>query len=168
MVPISHILDAITHLILPAFVAALAGTTATSLAGPKQGPAAIVLGLASGAGVGMGLNHTLPTPPGAPTLNLLPWAAGAALVVGRLAHSADVLFADGWLVRGGASLAVAYGIISATARNGWVWITPAFAILVFALWEMIERLASLPGSFSLGVCLAASHFIAGAVLLFAG
>jgi hypothetical protein len=101
---------------------------------------------------------------GRSTWNRLPWAILAALVVGRIAYLADVHSSDGWLVRGGAAIAIAWCLLPEKERDEFVWLAPAFAALIAALWIILDRLAAQPGSSSVAVCVILAMLVAAQLM----
>jgi hypothetical protein len=101
---------------------------------------------------------------GRSTWNRLPWAILAALVVGRIAYLADVHSSDGWLVRGGAAIAIAWCLLPEKERDEFVWLAPAFAAVIAALWMILDRLAAQPGSSSVAVCVILAMLVAAQLM----
>jgi hypothetical protein len=105
---------------------------------------------------------------GQSTWSRLPWAILAALVVGRLAYLADVHSSDGWLVRGGAAIAIAWLLLPEADRHDFVWMVPALATTIALLWIILDRLAAQPGSSSVALGVVFSLLVAAQVMLHAG
>jgi hypothetical protein len=191
--PPSHIVrDALLYLILPAFL--LAAMTLGLIAwfgGEKQAPGGAALGFLAAVIGGPTLGHwfydlirfaregseakdlfefwfslTLAPMPPSSAWSRLPWAALAALCVGRLTREAPA--ADAWLVRGATAFALAWWIVPEHTLEAiaW-WIVPALAAAMLLNWMLLDYLASKPidGSVALGVF--ACFFAASVVLLHA-
>src|SRR5437764_160332 len=128
-IPWDQIVAALLYLVLPALASAvLVMAAAAWLGGPRQAAAGAALGVSVGAALALCLHAAMPALlehgadiarlalADALTLdrsewNRLPWAVLAALCVGRLAYLADVHASDGWLLRGGASIAIAWTLV---------------------------------------------------------
>ena len=176
------LLPMVLYMMLPALVgSALIMAALSWIGGAKQAAAGAALALIVGAGLGLwlraaipddspgaalaALNNALTLIPGESSWNRLPWAVLAALCVGRLAYLADVHSSDGWLLRGGASVAIAWWVLPEDARTEFVWLAPVFAATVWATWVFLDRLAVLPGSTSVAICVILALLTAGTVLI---
>ena len=186
--PWSAIAPMALYMMLPALMAAALVMAAMARFGaPKQAPAGAALGLMVGAFLGLWLRDSasfvvagspavllsalpdvLILNPGDSNWNRLPWAILASLCVGRLAYLADVHSSDGWLLRGGAAVGIAWWIIPDSSRQEEVWLTPAFALVVWLEWVVLDHLSAQPGSSSVAVALTLSLLVAGGVLIHAG
>jgi hypothetical protein len=175
-------LPMLLYLVLPALVSsALIMAVVAWLGGAKQAAAGAAIALCIGAFVGLWVNAAAPSlmrefsdlpaqqtafrdalQLDASTWNRLPWAILAVVVIGRLAN-----IADGWLVRGGAVIAIAWCLLPDADREQYIWMTPAFAVVIFALWEILDRLAVQPGSGSVAVGVVLSLVTASEIMLHA-
>jgi hypothetical protein len=181
--PWDQIQSAVFYLALPAFVSAALVTAALHwLGGVKQSAAGAALGLCVGAVAALFVHSALPAlladqtesalaslgnallPGAGSTLDRLAWTVLAALVVDRIACVADAHSADGWLIRGGASLGIAWALVPEATRDEFIWLAPALAAVTWAHWTIFNILANRPGRISLAVCVVLSLF-AGAELL---
>src|SRR5262249_7269223 len=100
--------------------------------------------------------------------NRLPWVMLTALCLGLLAHLADAHSGDGWLLRGGVAIAIAWVLIPDDLRERIVWLAPAFAAVVWAQWVLLDCLGAQPASFSVALSVILSLLAAGVVLIHAG
>jgi hypothetical protein len=183
--PNAIIVEALFTLILPAFVlAALALALIEWFAGAKQAPAAAALGVIFAYALGPTLGHwgydgikdpleywfsnTLILMPGDSPWNRLPWAALAALCVGRLTRGADAPAADVWLIRGAVSFAIAWWVMPEHVHALGVWVAPAFGGAILLNWMVLECLARKPSDGSVPMALVLCFFVASMVLLYAG
>lgn len=182
--PNEMIVEAFLTLMLPAFVlTALVLALIDWRCGAKQAPAAAALGAIVAFVCGPTLGHwlhdfaagrfefwfgtTLTLMPGESSWNRLPWAALAALCVGRLTRAPETQLADVWLVRGAASFAIAWWVLPEHAHAIGVWVAPAFASAILLNWMVLECLAQKPSDGSVPMGLTLVFFGASAVLLYA-
>jgi hypothetical protein len=176
------------YMVLPALLAAAMVMAAVELlGGAKQAPAAAALALMTGAILGLWLRDAgklfvddkadlawgaLPSAlsliSGESSWNRFAWAALGALCAGRVVYLADVHAQDGWLLRGGAAIAIAWWVIPETSRDEIIWLAPAYALIVWLLWFSLDKLAAQPASSSVAGCLILSLFTAAGVLIYAG
>lgn len=192
MPPREMIVEALLSLILPAFVlAALTLVSISWLGGAKQAPAGAALGVVLAVMLGPTVGHwlhaalglagdgvenhfepwfssTLTLMPGDSPWNRLPWAALAALCLGRLKYDAKPRAADAWFVRGAASFAIAWWVLPEHTHAIGVWVAPAFASAILLNWILLEYLSRMPTDGSVPLCLLLSFFVASVVLLQAG
>jgi len=172
MQPLPHwplILDALLYTVFPALCLAAAVMGAVMfLAGAKHGPLAAALGITAGTALGLWLRDSLTLIAGDSSWNRLLGAALAALWVGRVARQPGLQSCAGWLLRAAASALISWVVIPAETRLSVDWLAPAFAIIVFALWALLEQLAAEPPDGAVPFCLAATFLTAGAVLIHAG
>jgi hypothetical protein len=186
--PWSLILPAVCYMMLPALVTAAAVMALVAwLGGAKQAHAGAAAGLMAGVLAGLCVRDTAPLfsggswddiltsatnvlalVPGESWWNRLPWAVLAALCIGRVAYLVDVHSGDGWLLRAGVAVATAWSVIPQEVRDKYLWLAPAFAVVVWALWVILDRVAAEPGSGSVAVCMTLSLLAAGGVLIHAG
>lgn len=187
--PWSAIVPTVLYMVLPAVAAAAIIVAAVErIGGSKQAPPGAALGLMVGAFLGLWMRDALPlvvdggSPkafltvlPNVLTLvsgesswNRLPWAMLAALSLGLIAQLADAHAGDGWLLRGGVAIAIAWVLIPDDLREMFVWLAPAFAVVVWAQWVILDRLAAQPASFSVPLALMLSLVAAAGVLIHAG
>ena len=191
------VLPALLYMVLPALTAAaLVMAAVERLGGAKQASAGAALALCLGAFFGLWVNGAASAPSMQKdalsafsdeqtwqdalaafgralhlvhsTWNRLPWAILAALVVGRLAFLADVHSSDGWLLRGGTAIAIAWLLVPEKDHDEFVWLAPALAAIIAALWVILDRLATQPGSSSVAVCVILSLLVAAQLMLHAG
>ena len=169
MPPVSMIVETLLSAVLPAFaVAAIVMVAVHVIGGPKRGEGAVVLGLLGGAGLGLWLNDGLAPIAGDSAWNRLPWAALAAVWLGRVARFPEINPSAGWLLRAATALAIAWLVVPAEARKDADWLAPAFAALVFALWFILEHVAAQASNGSVLICLAVVFFGAAGVIIHAG
>ncbi len=166
MPPFEVMLTMLLHHVLPALGVSATVTAAVSFAcGVKHSPLAAALGLSTGAGLVLWLNHTWTLVPGDSPWNWLPWLALAALWIGRWARFLDVHSRG--LLRAATAVAVAWITIPAETRQEHAWLAPAFAALVFVQWTLLERVADEQTDGSVPFCLALIFLVAGFVLIHA-
>jgi hypothetical protein len=189
MPPFDEVRDMLLWGVLPSLLAAsLVFAAIVGLGGLKQAPAASALGLIVGVVLALWLRAAHPLVPteeepspllaavrfalslanGDASWNRLPWAILAALAVERLARVVDTHTNEGWLLRGAASVGIAWWVIPEPLREKFVWLAPAFAAVVFLEWVLLERLAAEPPDGGVLFCLALVFMTAGIVLLHAG
>ena len=189
------VLPKLLFMVLPALAAAaLVMAAVERLGGARQAAAGAALALCVGAFFGLWVHGTVQSDSlettlaaftdeqtleealgafgnalslGQSTWNRLPWAILAALLIGRLAYLADVHASDGWLFRGGTAIAVAWLLLPEKERDAFIWMAPAFAAVIAALWIVLDRLATQPGSSSVAVCVILSLVVAGQLMLHA-
>jgi hypothetical protein len=187
--PWSAIVPTVLYMVLPALAAAAIMMAAVGrIGGSKQAPSGAALSLMVGAFVGVWLRDALPlvVDGGSPkaflsvlpdvltlvsgesSWNRLPWAVLSALCLGLVAHLADAYSGDGWLLRGGVAIAIAWALIPEDLRERLVWLAPAFAMVVWAEWVILDRIAAQPASFSVALSLTLSLLAAAGVLIHAG
>jgi hypothetical protein len=168
MPPPELVLGKLLHVVLPALGVAAVVMAAILLAGgSKQGPLGAALGLAAGAALVSWLENLWPVPPASSSWNRLPWAALAALWIGRVARLPTLPPATGVLLRAGAAILIGWLVLPADLRQDNDWLAPAFATLVFAHWSLLERVAADAPGGSVPFCLAIVFLGAGAVLIHA-
>jgi hypothetical protein len=168
MPPPELVLDKLLHVMLPALgVAAVVMAAVLLLGGAKQGPLGAALGLAAGAALASWLQYLWPVPPATSSWNRLPWAALAALWIGRVARLPGLAPASGALLRAATAVLIAWLVLPSELRAENDWLAPAFAALVFAHWSLMERVAADAPGGSVPLCLAAVFLGAGAVLIHA-
>ena len=175
MPPWPLILDALLYTVLPALGLAAAVTGVVVLLGGergKHGPLVRLLGprrARACARLYLRESLTLIAQAASPW-NRLPWAALAALWVGRVARQPGLQAGAGWLLRAAAAVLISWIIIPADTRHESDWLAPAFAATVFALWAILVA----PGCRAVAdvsavpTCLAIVLLTAGAVLVHAG
>lgn len=171
MPPIEHIFDMLLKTILPAFAVAAVVTAAVErIGGSRQARTGAALGLVAGVALGFWIrNDILPLASGnSASWNRLPWACLIAICVGRVAQLSDTQRSDGWLLRGAASIGIAWWVIPDHIYDEHAWLVAAFAALAWANWMLLDLLAELPNNVSVGVCIVLSLLTAGGVLVFAG
>src|SRR5436853_7041095 len=118
MPPLHLILDLVLGAILPAFGVSVVVTAAViGLLGTRHVPVAAALGLSAGAALGLWLREALTLVPGDSPWNRLPWAALAALWVGRVARLPDLQPSAGWFLRAAAAVGIAWMVIPAETRQ---------------------------------------------------
>jgi hypothetical protein len=167
--PTDMLLDVLRYAVLPALVTAAAVTAIVErFGGAKQAPAGAALGLVAGVVLGLWLRtasfNGWPMAPGQSMAsaaatwlgaaltalsgdsawNRLPWAALGVLCVGRIARLPDLPPIDGWLLRAAASVTAAWLVIPGPAQEEFAWLMPAFALLVFAEWVVLDMLTANP------------------------
>lgn len=182
-----HVLPILLYLVLPALAsAALVMGMMIWLGGARQASAGAALALCIGAVFGLWAHLAGPSLRegalsvqdalvalrnaldfGQSTWGRLPWAILAALVIGRLATAADVLASDGWLVRGGAAIAIAWGLIPEADRDEFMWMAPAFAAVIAALWIILDRLAAQLANGSIAVAVILALLTAAQIMIHA-
>jgi hypothetical protein len=168
MPPLSLIVEVLRYAVFPALaVAAVVMAAVVLLCGPKQAPLGAALGLSAAVALGLWLREALTLVPGDSAWNRLPWAALAALWVGRVARLPDMQPAPGWLLRAGTAGLIALVVIPAGLRQEIDWLMPAFAAVVFAEWAILERLAAEPPDGCVPFCLAVVFLAAGTVVIHA-
>jgi hypothetical protein len=175
------------YMALPAFIMATVVMAAfVWIGGVKQSEAGAALALMAGAVFGLAvrdvgpllvagesetpwspLPHILTLSPGESAWNRLPWVVLAALGVGHLARLRDNHSGDGWLLRGGAAIGIAWWLLPDRAREETVWLAPAFAAVIWTQWVLLDYLAQRPGSISVAGCLVVTLLTGGTVLLYA-
>jgi hypothetical protein len=181
------ILKDLLYMMLPALLMA-AGVMAAFVwtGGVKQAAAGAALALMAGSVFGFAVRdigplvmdekselawsvwpHILTTISGTSTWNRFPWVILAVLCVGRLARVSDGHSSDGWLLRGGTAIGIAWWLLPEFAREEKVWLAPAFAGVVGLLWVLLDYAGDKPGSVSIGGCLVFTLWTAGGVLIFA-
>lgn len=169
MPPLKDLLEVLLGTVLPALAAAaLVMAAVERLGDARQASSGAALGLVAGVAVGLWLRGVVPlTPPAELAWNRLPWAAGLALCVGRVARLLDSHAGDGWLLRAGASGAIAWWVVPASAQDLTPWLVPAFACAIWANWMLLDLCADQPASASVAVAAILAVVVAGGVLLFA-
>jgi hypothetical protein len=167
--PPSLMMDVVLGAVLPPLaVAAVIMAALMLLCGLQRAPLAAALGLGAAAVLGLWLRDALPLVPGDSSWNRLPWAALAALWVGRVARLPQLQPGAGSLLRAAAAILVALVVIPPTLRGNHDWLAPAFATVVFAEWTLLEYLAAESPGGSVPLCLAVVCLGAGGVLIHAG
>jgi hypothetical protein len=138
------------------------------LGGAKQAANAAALGLCAGASTGLWLSDALELVPGNPIWNRLPWAALAALWLGRITRLPELQPAACWLLRAATAIVIAWVGIPLDMRAEADWLAPTVAAVIFTHWAILERLAAEPPDGSVLFCLALVFVTAAAVLIHAG
>ncbi|MCI0682402.1 MAG: hypothetical protein L0Y71_09875 [Gemmataceae bacterium] len=169
MPPAELIAEVLLKAVLPAAaLAALLLGVIEFLGGKQSVAAAAALALAAGVGLGFWLCGTVELASGSSRWNQLPWAALAALGVGVSLRLPGVPSAVAWITKAVCAAAIAWFVIPPETRaDGW-WFVPGFAVVVFAEWALLERLAARPPDGSIAAALALSALTAAAVLVHAG
>jgi hypothetical protein len=167
--PWDQVKPVLLHAVLPPFALAIFVTAMVLLiAGRKRATLATALGMAIGIGLGwwlhgpltrlsqanepwvaardidLWLDGHLTLQGGETPWNRLPWAALAALWIGRIARMAAVSPIACVLLRGGAALGTAWLVIPSAIRRDVDWLMPAFAAVILATWALLEYLAAEP------------------------
>src|SRR5262245_20284449 len=168
MPPVKDMLEMLGGMLAAIAIAALIMAAVVRLGGSKQAPAAAALALAVSAMLVIWFKNLIPLVNGDHSWNRLPWAVLAALVFDRIAQYADANASDGWLIRGGVASGIAWWVIPEVLREENGWMAPAFAIVVWGNWVVLDRVAAAPGSGSVAFSIVLAHLAAGGVLVFAG
>ncbi len=165
MPPLDEIRDALLQGVLPALAAAAIVLALVAwFGGAKEASAGAAFGFIAGAVLGLWLRGALTLASGDSTWNRLPWAALAALCVGRIARIPGLPIVDGWLLRAATAFGIAWWVIPEAASEELVWLVPAFAAVIFLEWVILEYIADA----STALCLTLTFLVAGGVLLHAG
>jgi hypothetical protein len=164
MPPIEEIWDALLQAVLPALAtAAIFMALLTLVGGAKQAPAGAAFGFIAGTVLSLWLRGALTLASGESTWNRLPWAALAALCVGRVARIPGLPIADGSLLRAATAFGIAWWVVPETVSADFSWLAPAFAAVIFLEWVILDPIAD----GSTAVCLTLTLLVAGGVLLHA-
>jgi hypothetical protein len=178
------VLPVLLYMVLPAFASgALVMFLISWLGGAKQAAAGAAVGVCVGAIVGLwcrdaaqvlkatadawaaaaSLANVLSLVPGNSDWNRLPWAILAAVCVGRLAAQ----LSDGWLLRGGTSIAISWLLLGETTRSEHFWIAPALAAVIAAHWIILDRLATQSSNGSIALAIILTTLVAAQLMLHA-
>jgi hypothetical protein len=137
------------------------------LGGTKRMPLGAALGLAAGTGLGMWSRGTLALP-GDSSWSRLPWLALVALAVGLVARAPFLPGTLRWVLRALAAAGSAWWLFPVEIRTETVWLAPALAAVMLALWALLEPMAARPPGGSVPLVLALAAFTAAGVLIHAG
>jgi hypothetical protein len=166
MTPTAMALDTLLKGVLPAMAVAAAVMAAIVLVfGKEQGPLGSALGFAAAVGLGFWIRFGLTLEAGEGPWNRLPYAALAALWVGRIARRPEMQPTAGWILRTAVAFAIAWLVIPADTRSQMDGLAPLFAGVVLALWALLERVAEQPADGSVPFAVALTFFVAAFVLI---
>lgn len=162
-----NIVPILLHLALPALaMSAVVMAAVDWLGGSKHAGAGAALAIAAGSAFGLAFYAAAPfieerprdigpiftamdggLSLGQSSWSRLTWAVLAALLFGRIASP----MTDGWLVRCGVAIPIAWAVIPEQDREEIAWIAPLLAAGIAALWIVLERSAQEPAGGSVAI-----------------
>jgi len=167
--PFHLVADALLNAVLPAAgTAAALFFLAVRFGGRRAAPPGAAVGFAVAAALGWWLRDTLTLISGDSPWNRLPWVAFGALGIGLALRWSRIPQVAGVLIRLACSIGIAYAIMPPATRAESLWLSGAFAGLVFAAWVVLEYVAKRSPGGTVPLAYAASFFIAAGVLIHAG